>query len=312
MSLPTQVFTDHPRRPRRLRRGERRPEPDPPGRVGGPQRRPARRDRPRDVHDGAGRPRGRAWFPGAEVVSFGCKFTNPVVVPADGGVDVEVAGEAKPGDDGLTTVRYRHLRRPEGARHAQGSRACLSAAEQPARPHHAPPRRPRRATSSPPRPRPSSSTAVRRADEAGEPVLVLGGGSNLVVADEGFDGTVVKVATRGIEPDVEDAPLMGELVRRRAGHRGRRGDVGRPGGPGRRRAAGWASRRSPASPARSAPPRSRTSAPTARRSPRPSPRCGSGTAMLKGVRTFANADCGFGYRHSRFKADPGAGTSCSR
>jgi len=45
-----------------------------------------------------------AWFPGAEVVSFGCKFTNPVVVPAEGGVDVEVAGEARPGEDGLTTV----------------------------------------------------------------------------------------------------------------------------------------------------------------------------------------------------------------
>jgi acyl dehydratase len=43
------------------------------------------------------------WFPGAEVVSFGCKFTNPVVVPAGGGVDVEVAGEAKEAD-GLTTV----------------------------------------------------------------------------------------------------------------------------------------------------------------------------------------------------------------
>ncbi len=45
-----------------------------------------------------------AWFPGAEVVSLGCKFTNPVVVPAEGGVDLEVAGEAKEGDDGLTTV----------------------------------------------------------------------------------------------------------------------------------------------------------------------------------------------------------------
>jgi acyl dehydratase len=44
------------------------------------------------------------WFPGAEVVSFGCKFTNPVVVPAEGGVDVEVAGEAMEGEDGLTTV----------------------------------------------------------------------------------------------------------------------------------------------------------------------------------------------------------------
>ena len=45
-----------------------------------------------------------AWFPGAEVVSFGCKFTNPVVVPAEGGVDVEVSGEVKSAVDGLTTV----------------------------------------------------------------------------------------------------------------------------------------------------------------------------------------------------------------
>jgi acyl dehydratase len=44
------------------------------------------------------------WYPGADVVSFGCKFTNPVVVPAEGGVEIQVAGEAKPGDDGLTTV----------------------------------------------------------------------------------------------------------------------------------------------------------------------------------------------------------------
>jgi acyl dehydratase len=45
-----------------------------------------------------------AWFPGAEVVSFGCKFTNPVVVPVDGGVEIEVAGEVKSAEDGLTTV----------------------------------------------------------------------------------------------------------------------------------------------------------------------------------------------------------------
>ncbi|HEU5036481.1 MAG TPA: MaoC/PaaZ C-terminal domain-containing protein [Nocardioides sp.] len=43
------------------------------------------------------------WFPGAEVVSLGCKFTNPVVVPAEGGVDVDVAGTATEAD-GLTTV----------------------------------------------------------------------------------------------------------------------------------------------------------------------------------------------------------------
>src|SRR5579859_1023710 len=40
--------------------------------------------------------------------------------------------------------------------------------------------------------------AVRSADAAGERVLILGGGSNLVVADEGFDGTVIQVATRGV------------------------------------------------------------------------------------------------------------------
>ncbi len=40
--------------------------------------------------------------------------------------------------------------------------------------------------------------AVRAADAAGEPALILGGGSNLVVADEGFDGTVIQVATRGV------------------------------------------------------------------------------------------------------------------
>ncbi|MEL4505018.1 UDP-N-acetylmuramate dehydrogenase [Luteococcus sp. H138] len=44
--------------------------------------------------------------------------------------------------------------------------------------------------------------AVREADQAAEPLLVLSGGSNLLVADEGFAGTVVKVATRGISADV--------------------------------------------------------------------------------------------------------------
>ena len=39
---------------------------------------------------------------------------------------------------------------------------------------------------------------VRAADGRGEPLLVLGGGSNLVVADEGFPGTVVHVVTSGV------------------------------------------------------------------------------------------------------------------
>src|SRR5690348_7545446 len=41
--------------------------------------------------------------------------------------------------------------------------------------------------------------AVRELDAAGEPLLVLAGGSNVVIADDGFDGTVVLVRTRGIE-----------------------------------------------------------------------------------------------------------------
>jgi UDP-N-acetylmuramate dehydrogenase len=58
--------------------------------------------------------------------------------------------------------------------------------------------------------------AVRKADEAGEDVLVLGGGSNLVVADEGFPGTVVHVATRGVTvtPGAHDGRV---LVRAQAG-----------------------------------------------------------------------------------------------
>lgn len=40
--------------------------------------------------------------------------------------------------------------------------------------------------------------AVAEADAAGEPVLVLGGGSNVVVADDGFPGVAVLVRTRGV------------------------------------------------------------------------------------------------------------------
>ncbi len=47
-------------------------------------------------------------------------------------------------------------------------------------------------------------TAVR---DAGEPVLVLAGGSNVVVADDGVPGTVVRVATRGVERG-EDGRLV--------------------------------------------------------------------------------------------------------
>nr|WP_221634328.1 UDP-N-acetylmuramate dehydrogenase [Nocardioides luti] len=142
--------------------------------------------------------------------------------------------------------------------------------------------------------------AVRRADEAGESVLVLGGGSNLVVADAGFGGTVVRVATRGISPDVEDGTSCGgvlvtvaageswdDLVARAvaSGWVGVEALSGIPGSVG-------------ATPIQNVGAYGQEVAQTIA-----SVRVWDRT--LKGVRTFANADCGFGYRHSRFKADPG-------
>ncbi|WP_435830070.1 UDP-N-acetylmuramate dehydrogenase [Saccharopolyspora shandongensis] len=45
------------------------------------------------------------------------------------------------------------------------------------------------------------TAAVRAADSAGQRLLVLGGGSNVVVADEGFAGHVVRIATKGRQYD---------------------------------------------------------------------------------------------------------------
>lgn len=47
--------------------------------------------------------------------------------------------------------------------------------------------------------------AVREVDDADEPLLVLGGGSNVVLPDAGFAGTVVKVATRGVTVESADS-----------------------------------------------------------------------------------------------------------
>lgn len=40
--------------------------------------------------------------------------------------------------------------------------------------------------------------AVREADARGEPIFVLGGGSNVVIGDDGFPGLVVRIASRGV------------------------------------------------------------------------------------------------------------------
>ncbi len=58
--------------------------------------------------------------------------------------------------------------------------------------------------------------AVSAADEAGLRVLVVGGGSNLLVADEDFTGTVVHIRSRGLEVVADDA-CSGASVRVAAG-----------------------------------------------------------------------------------------------
>jgi UDP-N-acetylmuramate dehydrogenase len=132
-----------------------------------------------------------------------------------------------------------------------------------------------------------------------DPVLVVGGGSNLVVADEGFAGRVVEVATRGIAADVEDEDPTcgGVLVRVAAGeewdafveHAVEHGWVGveaLAGIPGR----------VGATPIQNVGAYGQEVAQTIA-SVRVWDR------VLKGTRTFANAECHFGYRTSRFKAE---------
>ena len=145
--------------------------------------------------------------------------------------------------------------------------------------------------------------AVRAADEAGDPALVLAGGSNLVVADEGFAGTVVKVATTGVEADSDDPDDLAclgavsvtvaagenwdDIVARAVGSGwvGIEALSGIPGSVG-------------ATPIQNVGAYGQEVSQTIA-SVRVWDR------KLRGLRTFANTDCGFIYRNSRFKADPG-------
>ncbi|QBR92444.1 UDP-N-acetylmuramate dehydrogenase [Nocardioides euryhalodurans] len=145
--------------------------------------------------------------------------------------------------------------------------------------------------------------AVRTADETGEPVLVLGGGSNLVVADEGFDGTVVEVATAGVEADrddPDDLACLGAVTVTVAAGEGWDGFVARAVG------SGWVGVES-------------LSGIPGSVGATPIQNVGAyGQEVAQSIasvrtwdradrtqRTFAAADCGFGYRTSRFKEEPG-------
>ena len=59
--------------------------------------------------------------------------------------------------------------------------------------------------------------AVRTADAAGEPLLIIGGGSNLLISDAGFPGTVVRIASEGFVVNAEDS-CGGVAVVVQAGH----------------------------------------------------------------------------------------------
>ncbi|HET7414878.1 MAG TPA: UDP-N-acetylmuramate dehydrogenase [Arthrobacter sp.] len=59
--------------------------------------------------------------------------------------------------------------------------------------------------------------AVRAVDEAGERLLLVGGGSNLVISDDGFDGTVVHIASEGYRVRSQDT-MAGAVVEVQAGH----------------------------------------------------------------------------------------------
>jgi UDP-N-acetylmuramate dehydrogenase len=140
--------------------------------------------------------------------------------------------------------------------------------------------------------------AVTAADAAGEPLLLVAGGSNLLVSDEGFDGTVVVVRSRGVRVESADdcsgatvTVAAGEpwddLVARAVaeGWTGVEALSGIPGSTG-------------ATPIQNVGAYGQEVAQTVAR-------VRVYDRVLRGVRTFAAADCAFGYRSSRFKADPG-------
>ena len=138
--------------------------------------------------------------------------------------------------------------------------------------------------------------AVRDADRNDEPVLLLAGGSNLVVSDDGFPGTVVRIETRGVE--VQDAGPAGVRVTVEAGEPW-------DGFVSRAVEVGWVGVE-----ALSGIPGSVGATPIQNVGAYGQEVSSTITEVVAYDRllgetvTLAGEECGFSYRHSRFKADP--------
>ncbi|MFJ9662959.1 UDP-N-acetylmuramate dehydrogenase [Streptomyces griseoflavus] len=132
---------------------------------------------------------------------------------------------------------------------------------------------------------------VREADDSGTPLLVIGGGSNLVIGDKGFDGTALVVATRGVTLDGTRLELAaGEVwtdaVARtvEAGLAGVECLAGIPGSAG-------------ATPIQNVGAYGQEVSSTITE-------VVAYDRRARETVTLSNAECAFSYRHSRFKSDP--------
>ncbi len=137
---------------------------------------------------------------------------------------------------------------------------------------------------------------VRSLDGAGTPVLLVGGGSNLVVADEGFPGTVVLVGTRRIDKRTAgDGTLELTLAAGEPWDDVVAGTV--DGGYGQLAALSGIPGLAGATPIQNVGAYGQEVSAVVRSVRVLDRRSGE-------VGELGAAECGFGYRHSRFKADP--------
>ncbi|MEU1815522.1 UDP-N-acetylmuramate dehydrogenase [Streptomyces roseifaciens] len=133
--------------------------------------------------------------------------------------------------------------------------------------------------------------AVREADETATPLLIIGGGSNLVISDKGFEGTALRIATTGFTLtgtalELAAGENWSDAVARtvEAGLAGIECLAGIPGSAG-------------ATPIQNVGAYGQDVAQTITEVVAYDRRTGETV-------TLTNAECAFSYRHSRFKQDP--------